>query len=60
MVVTQCRTCSTNIKEALTVHCSGRSGGPGDLDSPLPKVPRPQKFPPWSVCCRCIASNCVM
>ena len=53
MVVTQCITCSTNIKEALTVWCSGRSGGPGDLDPPLPKVPRPQKFPPRSVYCIC-------
>lgn len=44
MVVTQCRTCSTNIKEALTVQCSGRSGEPGDLDPPLPKAPRPLKI----------------
>lgn len=53
MVFTQCRTCSTNIKGALTVQCSVRfgrgGGGPGDLDPPLPKVPRPQKFPAQSV-----------
>ena len=54
MVVTQCRTCSTNIKEALTVQCSGRSGEPGDLDPPLPKVPRPQKFPPLAQSVYCI------
>ena len=45
--------CSTNIKGALiiTVQYSARSGAPGDLDPPLPKVPRPQKFPARSVYC---------
>ena len=45
MVVTQCRTCSTNLLSSVVEY----PGGPGDLDPPLPKVPRPQKFPSQSV-----------